>query len=231
MRPTACGLAIALCMVATAGAGPAPPRYPSPLSFAPFRIVDPAEEVALARSAAPPSISGDAEILTLGRQGYETAVKGANGFVCLVDRSWSKPFDDPEFWNPAIRAPECLNAAASRSVLPIVEERARWVMAGVPKAEILKRTRAALAAKTLPTPAPGSMVYMMSKQGYIADGAAPHWHSHVMFYLPLTPAAAWGANLPGVPVFHADDDVIGITTFFVLAPKWSDGSSAVMEMK
>ena len=45
-------------------------------------------EILLARSAAPHSISSDATIRVLGRQGYETAVRGKNGFVCLVERSW-----------------------------------------------------------------------------------------------------------------------------------------------
>ena len=46
-------------------------------------------EILLARSAAPDSISSDATILVLGRQGYETAVRGKNGFVCMVERSAS----------------------------------------------------------------------------------------------------------------------------------------------
>jgi hypothetical protein len=36
-------------------------------------------EILLARSAAPDSISSDATVLILGRQGYETAVEGRNG--------------------------------------------------------------------------------------------------------------------------------------------------------
>ena len=56
-------------------------------------------EILLARSAAPNSISGDATIRVLGRRGYETAVRGKNGFVCMVERSWMEPFDAPEFWN------------------------------------------------------------------------------------------------------------------------------------
>ena len=51
------------------------------------------------RGAAPDSISSDATILVLGRQGYETAVRGKNGFVCMVERSWMAAFDSPEFWN------------------------------------------------------------------------------------------------------------------------------------
>ena len=56
-------------------------------------------EIALARSAAPDSISLDAEVMVLGLRGYETAVKGKNGFVCMVQRSWTAPIDDTGFWN------------------------------------------------------------------------------------------------------------------------------------
>jgi hypothetical protein len=39
-------------------------------------------EIALARSAAPRSVAKDATVMVLGRDGYETAVEGTNGFVC-----------------------------------------------------------------------------------------------------------------------------------------------------
>src|SRR6185437_8730066 len=57
-------------------------------------------EIALARSAAPPSISGNAEILILAKDGFGAAVKGSNGFVCMVARSWSAEYSDPGFWDP-----------------------------------------------------------------------------------------------------------------------------------
>ena len=83
-----------------------------------YRIANQADEIAMARSAAPPSISTDAEVLTLGAKGYETAAKGKNGFVCIVERSWASGVDDAEFWNPKERAPICFNPASARSVLP-----------------------------------------------------------------------------------------------------------------
>jgi hypothetical protein len=75
------------------------------------------EEIKLARNAALDSISGHAEVLVLGRHGYETAVQGKNGFVCVVERSWTSAIDDPDFWNPKLRAPICFNAPAARSYL------------------------------------------------------------------------------------------------------------------
>src|SRR6202167_5713508 len=56
-------------------------------------LMDRDAEIAMARSAAPEAISRDAEVLVLGRHGYETAVKGKNGFVCVVERGWMSPFD------------------------------------------------------------------------------------------------------------------------------------------
>src|SRR5947208_10891679 len=57
-------------------------------------------EILLARSAAPDSISSDATVLILGRQGYETPVRGKNGFVCIVERSWMAAFDSPGVLEP-----------------------------------------------------------------------------------------------------------------------------------
>src|SRR5262249_46750748 len=100
-------------------------------------------EIQLARSAAPDSISRDATILILRRQGYETAVEGKNGFVCMVERGWMGAFDWPEFWNPKVRGADCLNPQAARSILAIANLRTRMVMAGRSKAEIVSAIKVA----------------------------------------------------------------------------------------
>jgi hypothetical protein len=192
-------------------------------------VASPADEVALARSAAPTSISGNASVLTLGDHGYETAVKGKNGFVCMVWRSWAAGFDDAEFWNPKLRAPICLNPAAARTVLPAYLERTEWAIAGASKSDMIDRTRAELAANRIATPEPGAMGFMLSKQGYLGD-LIGHWHPHLMFFLAHTNGAAWGANLDGSPIYAAQGDPEPVTTFFVPVTKWSDGTSSVMEM-
>jgi hypothetical protein len=190
-----------------------------------YRAASASEEIALSRSAAPNSISGDASVLTLGDHGYETALKGKNGFVCLVQRSWAAGFDDAEFWNPKLRAPICFNPTAARTVLPAYLERTEWVIAGVSKADMIKRTSAGLAANRTATPDAGAVAFMMSKQGYLGD-LAGHWHPHLMFFLAHADVADWGADLHGSPVFAARGDSAPITTFFVLVPTWSDGTSA-----
>jgi hypothetical protein len=193
--------------------------YPSMAPVARYDIADRAAEIALARSAAPASISGSAEILVLGKRGYETAVKGGNGFVCLVERSWDMNFNSPEFWNPRVRSPQCLNAAGASSVLPTYLERTRWVLAGDSIARMQARART---QKPL-TPAPGSVCYMMSKQGYINDTAAGPWYSHVMFFGRGKPEG-WGANLIDSPMAADAAAYEPVTIFMVIVQKWSDGS-------
>jgi hypothetical protein len=108
-------------------------EYPVMAPLEEYLIADREVEVALARTAAPPAISNDATILVLTRKGYETAAAGKSGFVCFVDRSWSSPFDDPEFWNPKKRGPTCMNAPAVRSVLPVVYKLTELALAGQSK--------------------------------------------------------------------------------------------------
>ena len=184
-----------------------------------------ADEIALAKSAAPASVAEHAEVLVLGDHGYEVAVKWTNGFVCLVGRSWDMAFDNPEFWNPKIHAPECDNAVSARSVLSRVLTRTEWVTAGVSKAEMQKREAAAWATGKFKVPEPGAMCYMMARGGYIND-AAGHWHPHVMFYAPRTDDAAWGANLPGSPVVADSTNLEKTSIFMVIVGNWSDGTPA-----
>ena len=198
--------------------------YPAMAPVEQYRVASAAEEVVLARSAGPEAVSRDAGVMVLGEHGYETAAKGTNGFVCVVERAWATNFDDPQFWNPKLRAPHCFNAAAARSVLPAYLKRTELVLAGLTKEQVQEQMKAAVAKKVFGAPDPGSMCYMMSKQGYLNDSAG-HWHPHLMFFLPTTEAASWGADLKGSPVFAAQGDPEPVTTFMVPVMRWSDGTS------
>ncbi len=222
-------VAAAFCAVGAVSAQPVKASYPNRAPAGQYRMAGQIDEIALARSAAPPAISTKAEILTLGARGYETAVKGENGFVCMVQRSWASNFGDAGFWNPKMRAPICFNPAAARSVLPSYLTRTQWVLAGVSMADMVARTKAAMAAKQIVPPEIGAMSYMMSKAGYLNDHDG-HWRPHVMFFLPRMPPAEWGANLPGAAVFGDGSALEPVTVFHVPAPKWSDGTSGPMGM-
>jgi len=180
-------------------------------------------EIALARSAAPKSVSDDADVMVLGREGYTIAAKGTNGFLCIVERSWASPTDFGEFWNPKMLAPNCFNAAAARTFVPIYLMKTRLVLAGKSRAEILQATSSALDSKELPPLEPGSMCYMMSKQQYLND-TGKNWHPHVMVFVPGDVAKSWGANLPESPIIAANDPEERVTIFMVWAAQWSDGT-------
>ena len=174
--------------------------YSSMASIDQYLMTDRNAEIALARSAAPEAISREARILILARHGgNETGVEGKNGWVCVVERSWMSPFDNPEFWNPKLRGPICFNPPAARSVLPITYTRTEMVLAGLSKARIIDNAKAAYDKHQLPALESGAMSYMMSKDAYLTD-ADGHNMSHLMFYAPLMDGAAWGADLPGSPV-------------------------------
>ncbi len=191
-------------------------------------LMDHDAEIALARSAAPESVSRDADVLVLGRHGFETAVKGKNGFVCLVERGWTAA-PDPDFFNPKVRVPMCDNAAAARSYLLRTLKMTDLVLAGRTKAQVEEAIFAAVDKQELPVMELGAMCYMMSKQGYGGD-SAPHWPSHVMFFFSNFDPASWGANLPGSPVMAVSDfsehPSEHLTEFAVGVQRWSDGTEA-----
>jgi hypothetical protein len=201
--------------------------YPDMAPLDQYLMADRDAEIAMARSAAPESISRDAEVLVLGRHGYETAVKGTNGFVCAVERAWMGSFDGDKFWNPKVRGPVCYNPPAVRSILPLTFKRTELVLAGLSKAQIFDRMKA-LVKQGLPPLEPGAMAYMMSKEQYLTDSDHHNWISHLMFYTPLMDGTVWGADLPHSPVmlnpqFRGAPEPID--DFMVPAGWWSDGTA------
>ncbi len=219
---------LALCaVVIPAQPGRAEDAQPRFTRIAPIDqyLMDRDAEIALARTAAPAAISADAEILVLGRQGYQTAVKGKNGFVCVVERSWMAPYDDPEFLNPDQRLPLCLNPPAARSHLVLTLKATELALSGMSKSQMFDTIKAAFEKKELPLPAPGSMCYMMSKQQYFGrryGNADPH----LMFWFPEADKIDWGAGRVASPVYVHQDSPDPITTFVISVSKWSDGTAA-----
>jgi hypothetical protein len=199
--------------------------YPAMAPLSSYLTADENSEIALARTAAPKSISDQAEVMVLRRDGYATAAKGSNGFVCVVERSWGAGTDNSGFWNPKVRAPICFNPVAAKTFLPIFLMKTRLVLAGKSKSEIVQATSEALDKKELPALEPGAMCYMMSKQQYLTD-TGRNWHPHVMFFVSGDAEKSWGADLAGSPVIAANDPEERATIFMVWVGKWSDGTAA-----
>lgn len=226
----ACFAAMLILALNAMGQPPAdqqPARYSSMAPLDQYLMSDRSAEAALARSAAPVSISGAAKILVLGAHGYETAVEGKNGWVCVVERGWMSPFDSSEFWNPKIRGPICFNPPAARSILPMTYKRTEMALAGQTKAQILEGLKTAFDRKELPALEPGAMSYMMSKGAYLTDHD-DHNLAHLMFYTSVMDSATWGADLPDTPVMATPQfkDCEPVNVFIVPVGRWSDGTSA-----
>ena len=191
--------------------------YPSMAPIEQYRM-DRDAEIAMARTAAPPSISRDAEILVLGQKNFETAVHGKNGFVCLVGRAFGGPLNNPEFWNPKNRSPICLNPPAARSLMPYAMKETGMALAGASKAQIIDAIRTAVAKKELGAPESGSMSYMMSREAYLTDQGG-HNLAHVMFELPRN------GVFQDDPNFFVSWDPAPVIEFNVPVGHWSDGTA------
>ncbi|HET9344046.1 MAG TPA: hypothetical protein VFO25_14155 [Candidatus Eremiobacteraceae bacterium] len=184
-------------------------------------------EIALARTAAPPSVSADAEVLVLTRSGYVVAAKGTNGWVCFVGRSWTAGLDDPEFWNWRGLGPACLNPPAVESVLPQYLARTQWAIAGATREEIAAKSKAAYADHKFTDPAAGSFALMMSKDGYLLGADGP-WHPHVMPFIAYDQVSTWAAGFKGSPIlgpsslaYYRQYEPL---TIAIPVSHWSDGS-------
>jgi hypothetical protein len=232
------GFALVAALIASRPVAAQDAKQPYP-NMAPIEqyLMDRDAEIALARSAAPDAISHDASVIVLTRHGYETAVEGKNGWVCWVGRGWMGMFDHPEFWNPKVRAAECINPPAVRSVLPYAYKRTELLLAGHSKQEVIAAIKAAIDKKELPALEQGTVSYMMSKDSYLSDYGG-HNAPHMMFYETAKDGAAWGANLTNSPVLAVNYWYISaeaypqlksfppLSAFLVGVTKWSDGTPA-----
>jgi hypothetical protein len=232
------GFALIAALIASQPVAAQDAKQPYP-SMAPIEqyLLDRDAEIALARSAAPDAISHDASVIVLTRHGYETAMEGKNGWVCWVGRGWMAMFDHPEFWNPKVRAAECINPPAARSVLPYAYKRTELLLAGHSKQEVIAAIKVAIDKKELPAIEQGTVSYMMSKDSYLSDYGG-HNAPHMMFYETAKDDAAWGANLTNSPVISVNYWYLSaeaypqlksfppLSVILVGVTKWSDGTSA-----
>ena len=206
MKATA---SILLAITSTLAALPGWSRDPKYPAFDEF-LMAPAEEIALAKSAAPASIADRATIKVLTRSGYEAASKGDNGFVCLVMRGWSAvaftPTDGHKLaYDTKIQAPICYDQVASRTILLVEEMRARLGLQGMEPDAIPQEIAMAYALGKLPKMESVSFAYMWSAgQNLGPDGK---WHPHMMIYAPYYKSAMLGGfrGDSGLPAVAVDD--------------------------
>jgi len=236
----ALALASLLSMDASARAQDAERTYPTMLPLSQY-LMDQDAASALAKSAAPDGISKDASVLVLTPKGWETAVKGTNGFVCMAGRAWTASIDFYDVWSPKQRGAICLNPAAARSILPIFRKLTQMTLAGVTSVkERIAGVQEAYAKKEIPAVEPGAMSYMMSKDAYLTHLGQSHNLCHVMFFLPIKDPAELNANDPNSPIFSTsmwfpdpdkpdsplNKELPPLRTVPIEVPYWSDGTLA-----
>jgi hypothetical protein len=226
MKTTA-SAALAIVFLSSAAAS-ANSHYASMAPIEKYLMPTASAEVALARTAAPASVSAHAQVLVLTKTGYVVGAKGSNGWVCFVERMWTAGLDDPEFWNPKGRAPNCFNPPAVRSVLPQYVARTNWAIAGNTRDQIAKKAQDAYATHQFTNPAPGAFSFMLSKDAYLNDATAGPWRPHVMLFIASDQMATWAAGFDGSPVIAPPPNIRAYEpmTIFIPVRHWSDGSPA-----
>ncbi|NVE93530.1 hypothetical protein [Altererythrobacter lutimaris] len=197
-------------------------------------LMDESEEIALSRSAAPASISAEANVLVLQADGsFRAAVQGTNGWTCFTGRSWSGPaqFEDGKrawtanAFDTTIRAPQCFNKAATGSMLKMHRIATKHFMNGATTDEVDLAIGYALTTGEIEQPQVGAMSYMYSPDQVLTpDGG--RFHPHVMIYQPHVTQEDFGRGSPmeGVPMVTEGGSVFATTV--ILSSHWSDGTPA-----
>jgi len=161
----------------------------------------------------------------MGRHGYQTAVEGKNGFVCLLERAWMSPFDNPEFWNSKNRSPDCFNPPAARTILPLIKRRTDMVLAGALQGATYRETKGGEGHERNPAAKAGRDGQLDAQQAYLTD-RVPDSLSHVMFFVSSADPCQLGANSAQSPVaLLQQDSIADITTFMISVGQRSDGTA------
>ena len=163
-------------------------------------------EIAMARSAAPPSVADRATVKVLTKAGYEIASQGDNGAVCLVMRGFTAPTYTPAplrdlVYDATIRAPICFLPPAVRAVLPYYERRTTLALAGKHPDQIAAALEAAYVRGDLPQRDGATFAYMFSAHQHLGEVGA--WHPHMMAFVPYADRTTvgdtpFGGTLPTV---------------------------------
>src|SRR5687768_1703167 len=139
-------------------------------------VLPPAEEVALARSAAPRSISANARVLALTDTGYAIIAEGSSRVTCVVNRSWDKSVE-----------PHCYDPEGAATVMPIELRRNHLRHIGKSEDEISRELALGLAAGKYRLPSRPALTYMMSARQVLYDDSGKYvgrWRPHLMIYFP-----------------------------------------------
>jgi hypothetical protein len=212
MRP-----AILIAVLLSAGIRPTAAQAPTPERSGRRSLLPRAEEVALARSAAPAAISARARVLALADSGYVTADSGSNGVTCVVNRSWPRSIE-----------PHCYDEEGAASILPMELRRTELLHRGASTQEADREIAAGLASGRFRLPRRPSLTYMMSSAQVLYDDEGRHvgsWRPHVMLYYPYLTNAAFGlGEVPGMTVSEQGSP---FSTLILVMPAFASPAQSV----
>jgi hypothetical protein len=182
------------------------PKYPPIEQY----LMPQADEIALAKTAAPANISDRATIKVFTRSGFEVAQQGDNGSVCMVMRGFSAPTYTPAqfrdlVYDATVRAPICFTPPAARMVLPYYELRTKLALQGKTPDEIAQGVQESYVKGELPERTGASFAYMWSAKQNLGSGIG-HWHPHVMIFAPYYSNSMVGGNPFGSLLPQGSDD-------------------------
>jgi hypothetical protein len=180
----------------------------------PRKLLARAEEIALARSAAPADVSKGATVWVLTDSGYVVAEQGTNGVACYVGRSWIASVE-----------PHCFDAEGAATILPMEMRTVELRHRGMSNEDVEREIAAGLSSGRFRTPRRPALSWMLSgAQQLISDDGKPvgSWRPHLMIYYPYLTAAELGLgavpNLKGAVLVDGGtptSNLMIVTTDFV----------------
>jgi hypothetical protein len=148
-----------------------------PRRAGPRKLLPTAQEIALARSAAPASVADSASVYVFTDSGYVVAERGSNGAACYVSRSW-----------PTSIEPQCFDSEGGSTILPMHMREVELLHRGLSPADAERDIGAGISSGRYRLPRRPAVSYMMSAaQELISDDGKPvgRWRPHVMIYYPF----------------------------------------------
>ncbi len=179
-------------------------------SLSGVRVLPESTEIRLAREAASPSISRDADVYVFQDGTFKRTVTGSNGFACMVGRDTRAPS----------LFPMCFDPEGARTLMRREMMKVELMAAGVPLDAVIPKVDSAAHDGRVHYPKTTSLTYMMSSHQVLYDGdknigAA---HSHVMIYLPGTTPAQFSVLPAGMSL----DTIDNVPLLIVVLPAWGD---------
>jgi hypothetical protein len=147
-------------------------------------------EEALALSALPERLRGDATTYTLTNHGFERSRAGHGPFTCIVERN-----------HPLALIPQCVDAAGAETIIPALIFKSERALAGRSPEEVAAEFEQKARDGEFQAPARPGISYMTSPYNYIYLGTQrgiAQVDPHLMFYAPgLTNADVGGSFAAG----------------------------------